>query len=306
MSARLLLAAIVVAIGIGLGSFSLAQPQRPRDSLLGGVEVMRDIEYDRAGDKKLLLDVYLPEQELDEPLPVIVWIHGGGWQGGDKGECPALWLVEKGYAAVSISYRFTDQAHFPAQIHDCKSAIRWIRANAAKYGLDPERIGVWGSSAGGHLAALLGASGDVKELEGSGANAEQSSRVQAVCDFFGPTDFLKLRAHPEEVEPELQSVVTGLLGGPIEENKERAAQASPVTYVSKDDPPFLIMHGSDDRIVPVSQSQSLYDALKKAGVEVTLHVVEGAGHGFDGPEIRKMVEEFFDKHLKKGADDTKN
>ena len=148
----------------------------------------RDLVYARAGAKDLLLDLYLPEG-APRPLPLVVWIHGGGWRNGAKEQTPARRLVERGYAVASINYRLSGEAIFPAQIHDCKAAVRWLRANAAKYGLDAGRVAAWGSSAGGHLVALLGTSGGIMELEGGLGNADQSSRVQAVVDFFGPHGF---------------------------------------------------------------------------------------------------------------------
>jgi acetyl esterase/lipase len=188
-------------------------------------------------------------------------------------------LVEKGYAAASINYRLSQQALFPAQIEDCKAAIRWLRANAKKYHLDPRHIGVWGASAGGHLVALLGATGGVKDLEGEEGNLDQSSRVQAVVDWFGPTDFATIGKGLSDPK----SPVSRLIGGSPQENKEKAAKASPITYVGKDAAPTLIMHGDKDNLVPISQSEELAAALKKAGVEVTFQVVKGNGHG--GPDF---------------------
>ena len=173
-----------------------------------------------------------------------------------------------------------------------------MRANAAKYHLDPDHLGVWGASAGGHLVALLGTTGGLKELEGKEGNLDQSSRVQAVVDWFGPTDFRMMREAPKT------SPVVKLLGGQVSENKEKAALASPLAHVAKGDPPFLIMHGDKDPTVAVSQSEKLADALQKAGVEVTLKILAGAKHGgpeFTAPESRQLIEDFFDKHLKKGA-----
>ncbi|MHC4443894.1 MAG: alpha/beta hydrolase fold domain-containing protein [Planctomycetota bacterium] len=266
--------------------------------------VLRNLEYGRAGNKPLLLDLYLPPNPEGKPLPLLVWIHGGAWRKGSKANCSRVrGFLDKGYAGASIGYRLSHQATFPAQIHDCKAAIRWLRANAKKYNYNPHRIGVWGASAGGHLVALLGTSGDVKELEGDLGTPGISSRVQAVCDLFGPSDFLN-RKPPSEIKTDLgrndsKSPVTMLLGGPVEQNQEKARLASPITFVSKDDPPFLIMHGDKDPVVPYRQSVLLYEALKKNGVEVTLHPVKGAGHGFKGLDISGQVEEFFNKHLKK-------
>ncbi|MBV9122601.1 MAG: alpha/beta hydrolase fold domain-containing protein [Planctomycetes bacterium] len=259
-----------------------------------GVKMLRDLAYVPDGHERHLLDLYLPEK-ADGPLPLIVWIHGGGWQAGNKDHPPGLPLVSKGYALASINYRLSQHAKFPAQIEDCKAAIRWLRANASKYHLDPKRIGVWGASAGGHLVALLGTTGGVKALEGDEGNLKESSRVQAVVDWFGPTDFMHLKTQGA------QSPVTALLGGSPEVDPEKAREASPITYVGKDDPPFLIMHGDKDPLVPLKQSQELYQALKKAGVDATLEVIPGAGHGFGGPDINRKVEEFFDKHLKEAS-----
>jgi acetyl esterase/lipase len=274
-----------------LSSSVPAQPQLPE-----GTKVQRNLEYVKDGHERNKLDLYLPEK-ADGPLPVIVWVHGGGWLAGSKENPPALPFVSRGYAVVSINYRLSQHAPYPAQIEDCKAAIRWLRANAKTYNLDPNHIGVWGASAGGHLVALLGTTGSVKELEGKGGNLDQSSRVQAVVDFFGPTDLTKMGgSHDRPDSPEAK-----LIGGPVQENKEKAAKANPITYAGKDAAPFLILHGDKDNTVPYSQSELLVDALKKAGVEVTLKKIEGAGHGgrdFSNPENRKLIEEFFDRHLK--------
>ncbi|MBI3854907.1 MAG: alpha/beta hydrolase [Planctomycetes bacterium] len=264
------------------------------------VEVIRDVEFGTGGGRALKLHLLRPRTMPKEPLPVVVYVYGGGWKAGNRnaGIAPLTRLVEKGYIGASLEYRLSQEARFPAQIEDCKCAIRFLRAKAKEYGIDPERIGVWGPSAGGHLAALLGTSGDVKELEGSGGWQDQSSRVQAVVDWFGPTDFLQMGRnkidHDAPGSPE-----SSLIGGPIQENKEKTAKANPISYVTKDDPPFLIMHGDKDDLVPLGQSELLHAALGKAGVESTLHVVKGAGHGFGGPELYRMIEEFFDKHLRK-------
>jgi acetyl esterase/lipase len=239
------------------------------------------------------LDLYLPKS--DSPTPLVIWIHGGGWEGGSKdGGNPLLPLVGKGYAVASTNYRLSKHAVFPAQIHDVKAAVRFLRAGAKKYNLDPDHFGAAGASAGGHLVALLGTSAGAKDLEGDGPNREVSSAVQAVCDIFGPTDLLKLSP------PGKTNAVTRLLGGDTGDKKDLAAQANPITYVDAKDPPFLILHSDKDPLVPVSQSELLRDALKKAGVEVELVVVPGAGHGpgvFTKENNEKMAA-FFEKHLK--------
>lgn len=288
-----------VAMGVTFALLSavpvIAQPDAVRPTanraLPPGVQVHRDLEYIPDGHERHRLDLYLPEQAA-RPLPVIVWVHGGGWQRGDKSNCPVIWFATNGYAVAAINYRFSSHAIFPAQIHDCKAAVRWLRANAGKYRLDPEHIGAGGGSAGGHLVALLGTTPDVKEFEGPGGHAGQSSRVQAVLDWFGPTDFLTVG--PKETR-------TRLLGGDAQQNQEKAIKASPMTYVSKNVAPFLIMHGDGDKTVPLAQSEVFAEALQKAGAEATLLVVKGAGHGgakFTSPENLKQIEAFFAKHLK--------
>jgi acetyl esterase/lipase len=295
MKAKCPWAASLVVLLSGVAP-ALGQQQRPGQAVPPGTQVFRDLEYVKGGHERQKLDLYLPEK-AEGKLPVIVWIHGGAWQAGSKDRCPGLGFVRRGYAMASVGYRLSQHAKFPAQIEDCKTAIRWLRANAAKYHLDPDHIGVWGASAGGHLVALLGTAGNVKELEGKEGNLDQSSKVQAVVDWFGPTDFRQMRGGPD-------SPVSKLLGGAVSENKEKAALASPVTHVSKDAPPFLIMHGDMDPTVSVTQSEALAQALKKAGVDVNLKVLQGAKHGgaeFSSPESLTLIASFFDKHLKKGA-----
>ncbi len=299
-----ILGGMAILATVGLAAAPDRPPGRGPAVDLTGIKAMRDLEYANVGGKPLKLDLYVPEKS-DAPLPLIIWIHGGAWSAGDKGATPAMPQLRRGYAVASINYRLSQEAIFPAQIHDCKAAIRWLRAHAKEYNLDPKHFGVWGSSAGGHLVALVGTSGDVKELEGDEGNLDQSSRVQAVCDWFGPTDFLQMAAHSlpdSKIEHDSpNSPESHLVGGAIQENKDKVAKASPITYVTKDDPPFLIMHGDKDNLVPHHQSELLAEALKKAGVEVTFETIKGAGHGFGGPEVMKMVEEFFDKHLKAPA-----
>jgi acetyl esterase/lipase len=282
-----------------LGAATASQAQRPQAKVPEGTKAHRDLEYVKGGHERQRLDLYVPEK-ADGPLPVIVWVHGGAWLGGSKeGVGPALSFIRKGYAVASINYRLSQHARFPAQIEDCKAAIRWLRAHAKEYNLDPDRFGVWGASAGGHLVALLGTSGDVKDLEGKEGTPGQSSRVQAVVDWFGPTDVTRMGgSHDGPDSPEAR-----LLGGPVQENMEKAVRANPITYVSRDDPPFLIMHGDKDPTVPFSQSELLLEALRNAGVEATFMPVKGAGHGgreFSSEENCKLVEGFLDKHLKKG------
>lgn len=274
------------------------------------VKVIHDVEYGKGGAEPLKLDILCPKDAPKEPMPAVIFIHGGGWMMGSKedGTNVLIPFAQHGYFCATINYRLSQQGIFPAQIEDCKCAVRWVRAHAKEYNVDPNRIGVGGFSAGGHLAALLGTSGDVKEFEGKGGWAECSSRVQAVCDYFGPTDLLKIVEDAEKgiVPSAFQGTALGsgddilskLVGGPANQRKDACRLASPVTYVSKDDPPFLICHGDKDPIVPLDQSTELNDALKKVGVESTLIVVKGAGHGWtDHPEVDLKAFEFFEKHL---------
>jgi acetyl esterase/lipase len=259
------------------------------------VTVETDVEYAKAGDVSLKLDVYKPKAESAKARPCVVWIHGGGWQGGNKSSGDRLlprFVTTGNYVGVSVGYRLTDVAPFPAQIHDCKAAIRYIHANAAKLGIDPNKIGLWGSSAGGHLVSLLGTSSDVKELEGELGNTGISSRVACVVDYCGPSDFPSF-----ELTSGARVPVTKLLGGTPTDKLEIARQASPITYVTKDDPPFLIVHGTADNTVPFDQAVRFHDAQKKAGIDTTFVRIEGGGHGIGGEEITSRVTAFFAKHL---------
>ena len=284
-----------------LAGMAYGQPKKQSPpSLPPGVKIERNIAYvEKNGHERNRLDLYLPEKKTGR-LPLVVWIHGGGWTNGSKENPQAFWLTGRGYAVASINYRLSQHAVFPAQIEDCKAAIRWLKAHAEKYSIDPDHVGVWGASAGGHLVALLGTTAEVKELEGTGGNLDQSSRVQAVVDWFGPSDFVHF---DPQLSQRVNSVIEHLLGGPAAENEAKARRASPITYVSKDSSPMLIMHGDEDKTVPLDQSERLAAALKKAGAEVRLEVIHGNGHGgpgFNNPESCKMIESFFDRHLKAG------
>jgi acetyl esterase/lipase len=261
------------------------------------VKVVDDLEFAAPNGKPLLLDLYLPV-DVDKPLPVIVWLHGGGWRIGDRKLGPdfRVLFAERGYAMASIEYRLSGEALFPAQIHDVKAAIRWLRSVANEYGLDSGHIGLWGSSAGGHLAALAGTTGEgiLEDLE-LGC-ADFSSEVQAVVDGYGPTDFLQLDAYNKEIavsidtESELlkppgqheaaDSPESQLLGAPILSVPHLVREANPITYVKSGLPPFLLMHGLNDTAVTAHQSELLYEALIAKGNEATLCLIEGLGHAF--------------------------
>jgi acetyl esterase/lipase len=264
-----------------------------------GTEVLRDLAYVQNGHERQKLDVYLPKAGTN--LPLIINIHGGAFKMGSKADGVPVEYLTQGYAVASINYRLSQHAKFPAQIEDCKAAVRWLRAHAREYRFDSGRFAASGSSAGGHLAAMLGTTGDTTEFD-VGRNLDQSSRVQAVVDYFGPTDFLQMDAHriPNGmIHDPANSPESELIGGAIQENKEKAARANPITYVTPSDPPFLICHGDLDPLVPHHQSELLDAALKKAGVPVTFYTVKGAGHGgFKDPKVPAMTRAFLAKHLK--------
>ncbi len=283
-----------------------AQPKRP--ALPAGIVAEYDVKYVPNGDSAQALDIYFPEKPADQPQPLLIWIHGGGWSAGSKTGVPYLSQLRRGYIVASIEYRFSQKALFPAQIQDCQAAIRWLRAHARKYNIDANRIGVGGASAGGHLAALVGTSGGKKVFSPIGGNEDQSDRVQAVCDIFGPADFWTVVKQAEE-DKDVKNVFkwnngdpySKLIGGKLGQDREKCDAVSPVHYVSKDNPPFLILHGDRDTLVPYAQSVELADLLSRAGVPVTLQRLPGAGHGgpaFGLPAVARLTEAFFDKHLK--------
>lgn len=262
------------------------------------VKVLPNLEFAAPNGKPLLLDLYLPI-DAGKPIPVIVWLHGGGWRIGDRKLGPdfRIRFAERGFAMASIEYRLSGEDIFPAQIHDVKAAIRWLRSAANDYGFDSGHIGLWGSSAGGHLAALAGTTGagTLEDLEQGWA--EFSSDIQAVVDGYGPTDFLQMDAysnsevavsvdpesvqlHPTRHHNDMDSPESQLLGAPIHSVPHLVWEANPISYIKNNLPPFLIMHGLSDSAVPVHQSELLYDALTAQGNEATLCLIEGLGHAF--------------------------
>ncbi len=305
---RTLILGILIS-GICLSGWAAdeAPPETKSGSNLpSGVKVLRDVEYAKVDGLSLGMDLYLPEQPKSA-LPVVVYFHGGGWRRGTKNGCSAaIPLAGKGYVVASVTYRLSQQAIFPAAIEDCKGAVRFLRANAAKYSIDPASVIVMGDSAGGHLAALMGTSGGVKDLEGTtGGNLTQSSRVQAVIDYYGPVDFISIIDQKSDIKrgevgaPEVQ-----FLGGRTLEHKEVAIKASPLTYVTKEVPPFLIVHGEKDPRVPLEQPREMLDAVQKAGGEAALHLVKDGGHGFTAAQNNALIPvltEFLDRHFKKPA-----
>lgn len=269
-----------------------------------------DLSYVAGGSAAQKLDLYIPNNQTGT-TPLIVWIHGGGWQNGDKALAPnshPLRYARNGYAVASLNYRLIGEAIFPAQINDVKAAVRWLRAHAAEYNIDPSRIGAWGSSAGGHLAALAGASNDVVDLEGTvGGNADRSSRVQAVVDWYGPTNFLLMDTqgqaqgcggggHNSATSPE-----SLLVGCQIQTCPEAVQRANPMTYVTADDPPFFIQHGTVDCAVPTGQSQIFQELLRNGGHDSSLTLLPGAAHG--GPQFvaesnMLLIDDFWNTRLR--------
>lgn len=257
------------------------------------------IEYSNPDNQHLRLDLARPATG-DGPFPAVLCIHGGGFRAGTRegydGLC--IRLAEKGYVAATITYRLAPKYPFPAAIDDCKAAVRWLRANAAKYHIDPNRIGVTGGSAGGHLAQFLGVTGDVKEFEGQGGNPEQSSKVSCVVNLYGPSDFTK--SYGKSVDA--AEVLPLFLGGNLEKARPLHIRSSPLYWVTPNAAPTLCIHGTDDKYVAHEQAVWLIDKLKAANVEAELLTLEGAGHGFKGKDAEtadKALFGFFEKHLKK-------
>jgi acetyl esterase/lipase len=273
----------------------------PDEKNLPGVDVrvVADQVCAAPGGHPLLADLYLPESK-SSLVPAVLWLHGGGWKFGDRKQAPDLsrHFASRGIAMASIDYRLTGEAIFPAQIHDVKTAIRWLKAVAPTYGIDPDRVALWGSSAGGHLAALAALCGDGVLEPDAPEHADQSTRVAAVVDGYGPIEFLKMdrmRPGPADVEldpladrpPKLRSIDAEsfeslLLGAPLLTRLDLARVASPLTYVKPGAPPFLILHGRSDLAIGAGQSELLFEALAAAGNEVDLLLIEKLGHAFFG------------------------
>jgi acetyl esterase/lipase len=259
------------------------------------------------GYRPLLLDLWVPEATTTPPL--VVWIHGGGWMMGDRRYLPETLrpnqvfdaLLDAGLAVATIDYRHALEAPFPAQLHDAKAAIRWLRAFSDELGISTERIGVMGESAGGHLAALVGLTAQRPDLEGTHGVAGPSSAVDVVVDWYGPADFstmprmqppphIAAKLEPAMLVPPEDQLTRGLEGAAL-------ADASPITHVTPDAPAFLLVHGTADWLVPYDQSEQLQAALTAAGVACRLEPVEGAQHIFDGCDDVDAVVQLSVDHL---------
>jgi acetyl esterase/lipase len=300
---RIALPLLVVSLVASVANVGHAQD--PQWSPPSGVRFTPDVVYGKGGGRDLVLDVLEPVTRPTELMPALIYVHGGGWSGGNKraGRRFNAAYAERGYFTVTVGYRLSGEAVFPAQIHDVKAAVRWLRANAKARGVDPERIGVWGHSAGGHLAALIGTSSGVAALEGSGGNADEATTVRCVVDVFGPNDLVDLDLTASEYWGKVRrKLLAKLLGGVPEKTKDLARAASPVAYVSKDDPPVLIVHGTKDPLVPFRQATLFEEALKAGGVEAILLPVKGAAHGWkDKPDVDAAIAAFFAKQLRRSA-----
>jgi acetyl esterase/lipase len=282
----------------------LTAPKPPAPDTDPDTETHKNIEYAKVGDTSLLLDLYLPKDRA-KPVPLVIWIHGGGWSQGSK-ERPGLSAVVKsGMALASINYRLSQQAIFPAQLYDCKAAVRFLRAHAADFQINPDKIAVAGESAGGHLAALLGTTGREAATEGDEGNPTISSQVSAVVDFYGPTDlvaadFTVPTATPID-DPRMimmrMALTSALLGGDPATKVDEAHFASPIYHISATTCPFFIAHGDKDTLVPVEQSTTFDAALKKAGIESDLVIVPGKNHGFHDFKVSQEAVAFLQQKL---------
>lgn len=288
-SRRVMMVTAVMCLAGVLTAPGLSRAETPE------VKKIPDLVYATRGELPLHVDLYLPA-EPQNGKPLVMYIHGGSWRAGSRKGCPVTWLAEAGYPVASIQYRLSQQAVFPAQLHDCQAAVRWLRAHSGKYGYEATKVVAAGASAGGHLAALLGVSDGVEPLAGRPEVApEQSARVQAIVDYYGATDFLfRSKTQPRNTE-QPEGNVYQLLGGPVSKNIPLAKLASSVTHVSEDDPPLLMLHGLLDRQVNVQQSVQLYQRYRALKLPVTIRLVEDAGHGGDAfysPENRQVVLDF--------------
>lgn len=284
-----------VLLGMALFSSSLfAAPMVPES-----VEWKEGIEYSNPSDEHLLLNLARPKSG-DGPFPAVLCIHGGGFRAGKRESYDNLVvkLAERGYVAATITYRLAPKHQFPAAVHDTKAAVRWLRANAKTYQIDPARIGVTGGSAGGHLAQFLGVTSHVPQFEGTGGNPDQSSAVSCVVNVYGPSDFTK--SYGKSVDA--HEVLPLWLGGNLDTKKPLHIQASPLYWVTPNAAPTLCIHGTEDKYVAHEQAVWLVDKLNASTVEAELLTLEGAGHGFKGADAEKAEQalfEFFDKRLKK-------
>lgn len=264
----------------------------PPFELPSGVEQIRDVVYGQGGDRELRGDLFVPS-DYGSGRPGIVFVHGGGWRGGARTQFrrQAAHLATLGCVGLCIEYRLSGEAPFPAAVEDCKCAVRWLRARAGQYGIDPAKLAAAGGSAGGHLASMLGVTDASAGLEGAGWHPEQSSKVAAVVSFNGVSDMTALVGYRGAI-----AAAVDWLGGMPDDMPDLYALASPITHVDPTSAPFLFLHGDADTTVPIEQSMSMEERLKQAGVRAEVFVVEGAAHGFFNrspwyePALERMAE----------------
>ncbi len=272
-----------------------APPQLPK-----GFRVVNDLAYAESDNPRQRLNLYVPAAKPADPLPIIVYVHGGAWEGGSKDAAEVLspFLTDGRFAAASVGYRLTNEAQWPGQIHDCKAALRWIARHADEYGIDRNRIALFGISAGGHLVSLLGTTVGNEELEGDlGVKVDFPVRPRCVANFCGPANFLTFDSQGSVISGERPGPVMKLFGGRISEVQDAARAASPEMHASNDDPPFLHIHGTKDPLVPYQQAIDFDNALDAAGVSSTLLTGEGGNHVFRSRELLDAMNRFFDRHL---------
>ena len=278
------------------GKVPVIQPPSP---LPDSIVEEKGIVYCGRGGKEMKLDLYYPK-DLKEPVPGVVGIHGGGWSKGSRDDYKyyAIVLAQEGYVAATISYRLSGEAKFPAAVEDCKAAVRWMRANAEKYQIDPERIGVVGGSAGGHLSLMVGYVSEVPELEGEDCHPDESSRVQAVVNFYGPTDLTTEYARN-------RGEVKSFLGiDSYDENPKPFEMGSPLYHLTEDDPPTLTFHGTIDELVPLSQAERLHEKLDELGIPNVYDPFPGWPHSMDiakpvNDRCLYRIKKFLAEHLSK-------
>jgi acetyl esterase/lipase len=256
---------------------------------------LKNIAYWPDGHERHTLDIYLPEKAT-QPIPTVVWIHGGAFMGGSKENCPFLWLAEQGFAVLSVNYRLKQHAAYPGAICDVKAAVRWARANAAEYGFDAKNISAIGHSAGGYLTAMLATTAGVAEFL-EGPHLEFSDAVQSVVTIAGLSDFMRVYEDPSKKPgSDVGAPEDSWFGAPVTKSPEKAVRASAITHASKDDARTLFVHGTDDKVVPISQAELLQAALKKAGVEQANLWLEGIGHRLpNDAQTRQVILEFLRK-----------
>ena len=284
---------VLSALLLGLFAVSIRAADAPED-----VDFQRDVVYGKGAGVDLKLNLSRPKNPASKKLPCVVVIHGGGWAGGDRTNHDDLtWkFAQQGYVSATIGYRLAPKHRFPAQVNDVKCAVRFLRAHADEYGIDPDHFGAIGFSAGGHLSMMLGLTDKKDGLEGDGGSPDQSSKVQAVVSFFGPTNLLA-----DDIPQQVLGILDQFIGGTKSEKQDDYRKASPITYVTPDDAPMLLFQGTKDPLVPHTQTYPMLEAMTKNGIPGRIELLIGASHGWSDPELRRTAVSsfaFFDDHLK--------